>query len=431
MALALTLSYKEGIHDHMDYGFKKLDDWKDFERLCTDLLDAEGFLIESEPYVDRTGADIIAVEVYQSHDPKRQIRIRWRVQCKHYAGSGSNLGRKEVEESLYNYGANRGVDDGLFLIVDTDYTETAKETIDKYIHLNAGSKVTMWNQRQLATRLERHPHLLLRYGLALPKVDYLSILSSLTTFGSVRTLLISDQSAMAHNITSILRSAGFDITFLPFWTYSDPERMKLNMDTILSDEFRLIICFLGDSFVIPFPLSLVEIIQRCYEKGTALLMFPFLAWSMSRRVDLPLQDIVPVKLQNPITAPFDLTLERVAGAYRRGDFRWLLTFDSFAEDQYTELDPTDSGSPFVDGIGARFGLSHSFEYLTVNDDAKLIWADTTGNPMVVVKESGKSKSCYLNTCCHSCMTPIAISSPLEASPQFGYLLRNILKWLLK
>lgn len=414
----------------MGYGFEKLAGWKDFERLCADLLDAEGFLIESEPFVDRTGADIVATEVYQSHDPNRQIRIRWRVQCKHYAGSGNNLGRKEVEESLYNYGANRGPDDGLFLVVDTDYTETAKEAIDRYTSLNPGAKVTLWNQRQLATRLERHPHLLNRYGLALPKVDYLTTLSSLRDFGPVRTLLISDQSAFVHNLTSALRGAGFDITFMPFWTYSDAERLALNVNTVLADDFRLVICFLGDSFVIPFPPELAETVQRCYERGAAFLMFPFLAWLIRRRPDLPLQQMLPVKLQDPVTAPLDLTPDRVAGAYRRGDFRWLLSFDSFAEDQYTELAPANAEPPFVEGIDAPFGLSHSFEYLTVNKDSKLVWADTTGNPMVVVKEAGKSKMCYLNTCCHSCMTPIAISSPLEASPQFAYLLRNILKWLL-
>src|SRR6185369_13838037 len=189
-------------------------------RLCADLLEAEGFIIESEPFVDRKGADLIAVEIYQSHEPTRQVRKRWRVQCKHYAGSGRNLGRKEIEEALFNYGANRGPDDGLFLIVDTDYTESAKETVDQYTTINPGAIVTIWNQRQLTTRLERHPHLLARYNLPIADVDYLSAISSLKRFGNVRTLLISDQSPLAHNLTSGLRAAGFDLTFLPFWNYT-------------------------------------------------------------------------------------------------------------------------------------------------------------------------------------------------------------------
>ena len=102
--------------------FDKLD-WKQFERLCADIFAAEGFVIESEPFVDRTGVDIMALEIYRSHDPNRQIQIMWRVQCKHYAGSGNNLGRKEVEESLYSFSVNKGPKEGLLLIVDTDYTE--------------------------------------------------------------------------------------------------------------------------------------------------------------------------------------------------------------------------------------------------------------------------------------------------------------------
>ena len=410
--------------------FEKLD-WKDFERLCADLLAAEKFIIESEPFVDRTGADIIATEIYQSHDPNRKKHIRFRVQCKHYAGSGNNLGRKEVEESLYNFIANKGPSDGLLFMVDTDYTEAAKEVIDKYISLNPGVEISLWNQRHLVTLLERHPHLLLRYNLPLAKVDYLSILSSLKYVSPIRTLLISDQSAMAHNLTAALRAAGFDITFLPFWNYTDITRMELSRNSVLADDFRLVICFLGDSFIFPLPPGLLEVVERCYEKGAALLLFPFLAWSVNRGLYSSIQEIIPVKLQDPTTTPLELTIERIAGSYRRGDFRWMLSFDSFAEDQYTEFDPADGRPPFTNGIEARFGLAHSFEYLTLKKGAELVWADTTGNPMVIVSETESSRVCYLNTCGHSCMTPIAISSPLEAVPQFGHLLKNVLEWLIE
>ena len=65
-------------------GLQNLSDWKDFERLCADLLSAEGFIVQSEPYVDRTGVDIVAVEEYRSHDPNRVIRVNWQVQCKYF-----------------------------------------------------------------------------------------------------------------------------------------------------------------------------------------------------------------------------------------------------------------------------------------------------------------------------------------------------------
>jgi len=410
--------------------FERLD-WKDFERLCADLLDAEGFVIESEPFVDRMGTDIIAVEVFRSHDPNREKRKRWRVQCKHYSGSGKNLGRKEVEESLFNYAANRALDDGLLFMVDTDYTEAAKEVVDRFISHNAGTEVMLWNRRQLATRLERHSHLLVRYNLPMPEVNYLSALSSLKQLGPVKTLFVSDQSAMAHNMTSGLRASGFDLTFLPFWNYTDQTRLNLNAHTALVDSYRLVICFLGDSFGMPLPPTLVETIIRSHRNGASLLLFPFFAWSLNRGLYSTLNDLIPVRLQDPAKAPSDFAIKRIAGAYRHGDFRWLLAFDSFAEDQYAEFDATDGQQPFTKGIEGLFGLSHSFEYLTAKKGSRVVWEDTTGNPFVVVSDANRGRICYLNTCGHSCMTLIPVSSPLEVAPQFGMLLANVIRWLLE
>ena len=100
---------------------KNIKDWKQFERFCADLLEAEAFCVISEPSVDRTGIDIKAQEVYRTHDPNRSITVNWRIQCKHFAASGKKLGRKEVEECLTSYEATRDHDEGLFIIVSTDY----------------------------------------------------------------------------------------------------------------------------------------------------------------------------------------------------------------------------------------------------------------------------------------------------------------------
>jgi hypothetical protein len=235
---------------------------------------------------------------------------------------------------------------------------------------------------------------------------------------------------MAHNLTSALRAAGFDITFLPFWNYKEFIRMELTLRSVLNDPFRLVICFLGDSFGLPWPNTLIEAIERSHDAGAALLFFPFLAWSVKQGLYPSLSRIVPVKLQDQETIPEKVLVTQIAGSYRLGDFRWLLTFDSFAEDQYAELDPADGHSPFTNDIDSRFGFSHSFEYLTVDKRAQLVWADTSGNPIVITDESGKGKICYLNTCCHSCMAPFALLSPLEATTQFGLLMRNTIKYLV-
>jgi hypothetical protein len=97
--------------------------WKDFERFCADLLEAEGFHIESEPGVDTTGVDIVARCEYRAHGSSLPpVHVRWLVQCKHLAISGKRLARQSVEEILVSYEAARGPNDGLLVIVSSDYT---------------------------------------------------------------------------------------------------------------------------------------------------------------------------------------------------------------------------------------------------------------------------------------------------------------------
>jgi hypothetical protein len=408
----------------------QFSDWKQFERLCADLLESEGFVVVSEPGVDRSGTDIRVMEEYRSHDPTRTIRVRWRVQCKHFAPSGRNLGRKDVEESLYAFEATRAPDEGLFLIVSTDYTEAAKEVLDQYLILHPSSRITVWNARQILARLDRHPQLLRRYRIARIESDYIAAISPLSRLASRRVLLLSDQSALAHNLASALRHAGFELVFLPFWNYQDPLRLELTLGVFKDTSFHLIVSFLGDSFGRPMPERLTSLILQAHRKGASLLLFPFLAWSMHRGLYPELITECPVELLDPAEPGSSVDTRQILGDFRRGDFRWLLEFDSFAEDWYVEFDTQKTDHPLTDGIGGRFGLSHSFEYLRSRPGATLALADTAGNPFVVTKESHAAKACYVNTCCHSCMSPIAVSSPLEVSSEFAALMRNVLLWLL-
>ena len=55
--------------------FKKITNWKDFERLCADILSAEDYEIESEPSVDRDGTDIVAIEEYMKDKHPRLGKI--------------------------------------------------------------------------------------------------------------------------------------------------------------------------------------------------------------------------------------------------------------------------------------------------------------------------------------------------------------------
>src|SRR5438445_3016243 len=175
---------------------EKLKDWKEFERLCADVLSEERLSIESEPSLDRTGTDFVAGEEFRSHSGG-VIRVQWRVQCKHYAESGKNLGRGEAVEILHLFDLTAKPDEGLFVIMSTDYTEEAKRVFDEYSTTHRGSRITLWNRRHLIAKLERHPEIIRRYGLELRRIDYLSILAPLQSVGRIDVLLLSDESALA------------------------------------------------------------------------------------------------------------------------------------------------------------------------------------------------------------------------------------------
>jgi hypothetical protein len=408
----------------------QVDNWREFERLCADLLASEGFLIDAEPSVDSSGTDIVVTEEYRSHDPSRVIRVKWRVQCKHYARSGRNLGRREVEEAITAFEATRSPDEGLFLIVSSDYTEPARRVIDRYVATRPSAKVTIWNRRQLIAKLERHPELLTRYGVSLPSPDYLSALSPVARFSPATVLLISDQSPFAHNLARALRRNGFEVVFVPFWNYHSPVRLRLILETYRKTSIKLIVCFLGESFGLPMPGVLVDYVVQCHRMGTPLLLFPFIAWSMSRKLYAEFKDLCPVELIDPTIAETALEEEKFLGAFRRGDFRWLASFDSFAEDRYVEFDPSHGRPPFSDEVQTTFGLSHTFESLSPCRGANVTWSDTSGNPLLVTKKTDSSRVCYVNSCCHACMSIVPVSSPLEVSPEFAISMRNVLIWLL-
>lgn len=280
-------------------------------------------------------------------------------------------------------------------------------------------------------RLERHPEILRRYGLSLAAANYLDLLSSIKEYSSTDILLISDQSALAHNLASVFRSTGFTLHILPFWNYEEIDKMTLFKNSFLTDELGLIVLFLGDSFVRPLPDELVDLLSRACAQGASFLLFPFLAWSMKRKLYSALSPVVPVEVIEPSGSLTDREDEMFLGEYRKGDFRWLLAADTFAEDRYMELDPSKGSKGFTAGIDGKFGFSHSFEFLQSVEGAEVELADTTGNPFVITKKLQRSRICYINSCCHCCMSTVPVVSPLETSESFAILMRNSLAWLLK
>lgn len=404
--------------------YKKLKNGEAFEKLCSDILFSEGFIIESEPKVDRTGFDIVAIEEYKSHRGE-SIRIKWKVQCKHFAESNRTLGRKDVEEYIYAFEAVRGKNEGLLFIIDTDYSEPAKEVIDKYVNSHHDARVMIWNGRHLSTILERHPNLLAKYDLVVPRERNYANFDSLSFFRGKKVLIISDQSNLAHNLTAILKFYNFEITFLPIWNYVDPVRLNVFDETVLQQEFDLIICFLGDTFQFLLPDAVCKVINRNCKRGTGILFFPFFAYCINKGHYKQIGDLMPVSINPP-----DAKSESRLSNFRFGDFRFLLYTDLFAEDQYTEIVQNGNCSDILPNFSGVVPLKHTFEYLVAKPKCRVLLKDLSENPFLIVNEKGASKIAYFNTCTHSCLTSLPISSPIEASPNMNTVFNDILNWLL-
>jgi Restriction endonuclease len=417
----------------MQLRLDRVRDWKTFERLCADLLEAERFAVSSEPSIDTSGEDLRAQEEYRSHDGTRSVSLSWRVQCKHYAISQRNLDRREIETILVGFAAVRRPNDGLLLMISTDITEPAKRVLDEFLAGHQDARVQVWNGRHIAAKLDQHAQLVGRYGLRdEPSSDYLKPFDALAEFTPASAFVVSDQSALAHDFTHGLRRAGFEVMSLPVWNYQHDYRRGLLLDVVERGSPSLVALFLGDSFGVPIPSGISRLVLNILREGGGVLLFPFLAWTLHRGQPDLLREICPVTLADD---KHSITTEQywqmVAGGYRAGDFKFLLDTNGFAENEYMELRPSEAAEEFAAKLStATFGLRHSFEYLRPTDSATVQWADITGNPFVVTRQYARGHVAYVNTCCHECMSLSQMLSPLQSQHATGQVFANVVEWLM-
>ena len=357
--------------------FTQLDDWKAFERLTSDLLEAEGFRIVSEPSVDRSGVDILAEEVLASHSGATQI-VRWFVQCKHYAESGKSIGRKEVEEILYCF--NPRPEGGLLIVIDTDVGEEADRVIKNYSQGKGQDRlIKVWNRRELENRLVRHPILLKKYRLGKRESPVRITAFEGADLRSKKILIVSDSSAFSYQLFSLLNDFCETVHLITVWQYQSAGRSQLLFDDLLELKHDLVILFLGDSFAFPLPDGLRQKLIRTAKSGGSLLMFPFLAWALAQGFYPELESIVPVRLAaEPRRDQLWLKSSRIISS---GDLS-ALNDESFIENQYVTVAATGRHS-ILTGLPKDFGFIHSFEFVELKEDASPVLSDTMGNPILV------------------------------------------------
>lgn len=404
--------------------FSKLPNWKAFERLTADVLEAEGFRLLSEPSIDRSGIDILAEETFASHSGATRL-VRWFVQCKNYSKSGKSLARKEIEEILYSF--NPRSEEGLLIVADTDISEEASRVLHEYSHTKGvGRLVKIWNRRELENRLLRHPALLEKYHLTHQNVMAHASPFSGTSLMGKRILIISDGSPLPYQLFSTLIKICESVHFITAWQYSSPLRCELLLLDILWSSHDLTLFFMGDSFGVPIPNVVLDKLTTTARTGKALIMFPFLAWAIDQRRYRELEGLVPVRLATePKREQLWLKTSRIM---TQGDLSQL-NDDSFVENQFVSVSPT-SAHPITDGLPQSFAFIHSFEFLELKDQSSVILWDTMGNPLVVRNNLFDQPILYVNSCMHNCLTTAPILSPFEISSGYAMLVANMILWTL-
>ena len=145
--------------------FTKIESGQDFEDLCADLLEAEGFKVRHSGVGPDRGMDIIAeTDIhYGVGNPERFI---WLIQCKH-KNKGS-VDRSNLRDYIKDIPKHRA--DGYFLITDTHLATTIEEDFTNVdISNDFRFKARYWDKRTLENKLNQHQWILEKYGLGEPK----------------------------------------------------------------------------------------------------------------------------------------------------------------------------------------------------------------------------------------------------------------------
>jgi hypothetical protein len=402
----------------------RITDWKAFERLVADLLEVEGFHVLREPSVDSSGIDILAEETIISHSGFYHT-VQWFVQCKHYAASGRNLARKELEQILYAFDVRPEA--GLLIAVDCDVSEAGFRVLEQYAQrATAKQFIKVWNRRELENRLLRHPSLAEKYGLLTkPAPAFFPPFADVDTKGK-RVLVISDTSPLSYQLFASINRANPNAQMLTLWQYSSPLLLKVFLDGAGATSFDLIIFFLGDTFRFPIPEPLIELLLKSTQAGKGVMLFPFFAWALHQGSYQALEELVPVRLaQAPNAQQAWLKTFRILPG---GDLSWL-NIEAFIENQPVTIRP-DIEHPVLSGVEGDFGIIHTFEFLTPKEGAQCILSDNLGTPFLVLDERGGAPLAYVNSCTHNCLTTTPILSPFEVSEEYQRVMANTVLWCL-
>lgn len=164
--------------------------------------------------------------------------------------------------------------------------------------------------------------------------------------------------------------------------------------------FDAIVWLLGEDFSLPLSRNILDFVSEEVESGAGLIMFPFVAWSVSQGLNDRVERLLPVALEG----------------------RWY-------EGKKHRIDRLEK-HPVTDGVRS-FSIQNTYELLTVKENAECAIRDSDGNPFLVLGEVGPGRVAYLNVCSHLCLRSGSIISPWQQTGEIAKLFDNILSWVCR
>lgn len=168
----------------------------------------------------------------------------------------------------------------------------------------------------------------------------------------------------------------------------------------VKSSYSAIVLFNGESYNEQLPSAFAEKIEENTKKGGGLVLFPFMAWSVSQGINDMIENLMPV----------DFT-----GSWHENKSQYISKIESH---------------DITSGIKS-FTINNTYEELKVKKGAKCLIADLYSNPFLTICSYGKGRVAYINTSSHLCYQfsqGEKMISPWQQSVDLRNIILQTLKW---
>ncbi|MFX0202756.1 MAG: hypothetical protein ACFFCW_42170 [Candidatus Hodarchaeota archaeon] len=166
-----------------------------------------------------------------------------------------------------------------------------------------------------------------------------------------------------------------------------------------SQPYSTIVWVLGECFDKPLSKEFAKKLIKNTANGGGLVLFPFVAWSVSQGLNDKVEDLLPVKL---------------FGLWAEGTKQEMSKF--------VQHDITHGIGPFI--------IENTYEKLVGKPETQCLIMDSKDNPFLTIGSFGKGRVAYLNVSSHYCFVPgYKMISPWKQSSELREIVIRTIKWV--